>query len=395
MKNLKLVLVALIIGVLFSGCSSSGNDYGNGTTPTTPTTPAQSSYALTVTSGDGTGTIAVGTVTTIYSNPPAASQVFDKWVGDTASLANPNEWRTTLTMPAANVNVTATYKNVSAITFTNVVINGSQVYYYVPAVYRGIIMPFHGAGGSANGWVGSGSLENLSFCRYAAANGYAIVVTESKDRMMKRWDSSGPGSIDITNIDAIYASLEAAGIITPNKPKYGVGMSQGSGFCSLITAVKNYKASALYCLGGIDQIFDTSTIPTIWNMALKDITEDPNRLTTANANFMKLQQRTIPSQYYVNQPTPLNVNRFTIIPGISAAGSLSIFTALKAANYLDANNFFNIDPRVSSAWQSAIPAPYNTAAFVPSIDDQMYVVYTQHKFYKDSNYRTIAFFNQF
>ncbi len=391
MKNLKLWLLNLLLIVSLINCSSSGSD-SNGTN--TPSTPSQLSYTLTVASGDGSGTIATGTTTTIYSNPPSSNQVFDKWVGDTSTLTSPNEWRTTLTMPAANVNVTATYKTIPNITFTNVVINGSQVYYYVPPVYRGIILPFHGATGSATGWT-SNQLENVNFCRYAASNGYALVITESKDRVNKVWDASGANSIDIANIDVIISSLETSGIIAANKPKYGVGMSQGSGFCSLITFVKNYKASALYCLGGIDQIFNTSTIPTIWNMARKDITEDPNRLTTANANFQKLQQRTIPSQYYVNEPTPLNINRFTIVPGITTAGSLSIFNALKNAGYLDANNYFNIDPRVSSVWQSSIPAPYNTAAFVPAIDDQMYVVFTQHKFYKDSNYRTIAFFNQF
>ena len=392
MKNFKRFLYLNFFGYLISSCSSSSSD--SSYNPTVPIVPPQSSYNLTVNNGDGSGTISNGAVTTIYSNPPSSTQVFDKWVGDVASLTSSNEWKTTLTMPSSNINVTATYKTVTNFSFTNVVINGSQVYYYVPPVYRGIILPFHGATGSATGWT-STQLENVNFCRYAAANGYALVITESKDRINKVWDTSGANSVDIVNIDAIISSLESSGIIAANKPKYGVGMSQGSGFCSLITSVKNYKASALYCLGGIDQIYNSSTIPTIWNMALKDITEDPNRLTTANANYQKLQQRTIPSQYYVNQPTPLNVTRFTIIPGISSAGSLSIFNALKGAGYLDSNNYFNIDPRVSSSWQSVIPAPYNTAAFVPGIDDQMYVVFTQHKFYKDSNYRTISFFNQF
>ena len=392
MNNFKQFAYSFLIIYLLQSCSSSSNDSGNG--GTVPIIPVQNTYSLTVNNGDGSGTISNGTVTTIYSNSPTATQVFDKWIGDVASLASPNEWKTTLTMPSSNVNVTATYKTVTNFTFTNVVINGSQVYYYVPPVYRGIILPFHGATGSATGWT-STQLENVNFCRYAAANGYALVITESKDRVNKVWDASGVNSVDIANIDIIISSLESSGIIIANKPKYGVGMSQGSGFCSLISFVKNYKASALYCLGGIDQIYNSSTIPTIWNMALKDITEDPNRLTTANANYQKLQQRSIPSQYYVNQPTPLNENRFTFIPGISSAGSLSIFNALKGAGYLDSNNYFNTDPRVSSNWQSAIPAPYNTAAFVPGIDDQMFVVYTQHKFYKDSNYRTISFFNQF
>ena len=117
------------------------------------------------------------------------------------------------------------------------------------------------------------------------------------------------------------------------------------------------------------------------------------RLTTAKGNYDKLQARLIPSVYYVNQPTPLYVTRFTIVPGISTAGSTAIFNALKAAGYIDANNFFTLDPRVSQAWYSSVPAPYNTGAYIPDIEDQLFVAFTQHKFYKDSNSRTIEFFN--
>lgn len=358
----------------------------------TPTPPA-SSYTLIVNNGTGSGTYAISDTAYVFSNSPNSTQVFDKWTGDISALVSPNEFRTTLKMPANNLNITATFKTVPAINFTNVIINGSQVYYYIPPTYRGIILPFHGAGGNAIGWI-SNNLENLEFCRYAAANGYAIVITESKDRVNKTWDNSGVASVDIANIDVILSSLQTSGVIT-NKPLYGVGMSQGSGFCSLISYVKNYKAGALYCVPGISPIFDNSTVPVIWNMALKDITEDPNRLTTALTNYNKLLARSIPASYYVNQPTPVYPSRFTIIPGIDLAGSTAIYSSLKNAGYLDAKGFFNTDPRLSSAWFSAIPAPYNTATFVSHIDDQIYVSYTQHKFYKDANFRTIEFFNRF
>ena len=382
---------ALFLTLLLGSCKKSSTTPDP--VPTPP--PTQTAFTLTVSNGDGGGTYNVNDTAFIFSNPVSSTQVFDKWVGDVAALASPNEWRTSLKMPSANVSVTATYKTVVPVTFTNVVINGSQVYYYVPATYRGIVIPFHGAGGNATGWVGPQGTDNFEFCRYAIANGYAVVVTESKDRVNKVWDASGVSSVDITNIDVIINNLTTNGIIAAGKPFYGVGMSQGSGFLSLISFVKNYKAAALYCLGGIDQVFNTSTIPTIWNMALKDITEDPNRLITASANYQKLQTRTIPSAYYVNQPSPLLANRLTVIPGIDASGSAAIITSLKNAGYINSKNFVTIDPRVSQAWYSSVPAPYNTNAFIPKIDEVMYVAFTQHKFYKDSNFRTIEFFNRF
>ena len=140
-------LFGIILLAILSSCQSSDP------TPAAPPATNQT-FTLTVNNGDGSGTFTTGDTAYIFSNPTTSTQVFDKWTGDVTALTNPNEWRTTLTMPSTNINVTATYKTISPINFTNVVINGSQVYYYVPATYRGIIIPFHGAGGNATGWVG-------------------------------------------------------------------------------------------------------------------------------------------------------------------------------------------------------------------------------------------------
>src|SRR5262249_47693326 len=67
-------------------------------------------YALTVNNGTGSGSYAAGTVVTITANAPASGMVFDQWTG--ATVAAPGSSTTTLTMPAANTTVTATYKAV-------------------------------------------------------------------------------------------------------------------------------------------------------------------------------------------------------------------------------------------------------------------------------------------
>ncbi|MBI3858134.1 MAG: hypothetical protein HY293_20830, partial [Planctomycetes bacterium] len=64
-------------------------------------------YTLTVNSGTGDGSYASGTAVTITANAPAAGMLFDQWTG--ATVANATASTTTLTMPAANTTVTATY----------------------------------------------------------------------------------------------------------------------------------------------------------------------------------------------------------------------------------------------------------------------------------------------
>lgn len=378
--------ITLISAICSAGCKKSNvlNPQQVSTTLT---------YSLTVNTGSGSGTFHTGDTAFVFSDPPSTTQVFDKWTGDVTSLVSPNEWRSAVKMPSSNVSVTATYKTVPNITFTNTVINGSQVYYYVPASYRGVLLTFHGTGGSAINWV-SQQAEDVNFCRYAAANGYALVITESKDRVNMQWDLSLNNNTDIANIDVILKTLQNSGIISATKPLYGLGMSNGSAFCSLIAYLRRYKASALYCYGGIDKVFPLTNTPTIWNMAGNDVTDDPNRQITAFANCNVLKSRGIAVQYYVNTPTPLYASRFDIIPSVTSTASTNIYNALKTGGYLNSKGFFNVDPAVNSALQSVIPAPYNPLALQP-IGDQLYVAYAQHKFYKDSNYRTISFFNQF
>ena len=67
-------------------------------------------YALTVGSGSGDGSYAYGTVVALQADPPAAGMLFDRWTGDTASVANVTAASTTLTMQRRATAVTATYK---------------------------------------------------------------------------------------------------------------------------------------------------------------------------------------------------------------------------------------------------------------------------------------------
>jgi len=69
-------------------------------------------YTLNVISGSGDGSYEAGENVTITANGAPSGQVFDKWVVNSGSpqIADVNASGTTLTMPAGNVTVTATYK---------------------------------------------------------------------------------------------------------------------------------------------------------------------------------------------------------------------------------------------------------------------------------------------
>ena len=73
-----------------------------------------SSYALTVNSGTGSGSYAAGSIVELVAASAPSGQEFDRWTGDVGNVANVNAATTTLTMPAADATVTATYRAASA-----------------------------------------------------------------------------------------------------------------------------------------------------------------------------------------------------------------------------------------------------------------------------------------
>jgi len=84
----------------------------------TATYVAAATYSLTVNSGSGDGNYTDGTIVDITADAAPSGKQFDDWIGDTSGIADVNDPTTTLTMPAANQEVTATYKDATQYTLT-------------------------------------------------------------------------------------------------------------------------------------------------------------------------------------------------------------------------------------------------------------------------------------
>lgn len=82
---------------------------------------ASTLYTLTVQNGSGSGSYVAGSQPIVIANDPAAGQVFSHWTVDPSStpLASAVLTATVITMPAANVTVTAHYKAGTSTTTAN------------------------------------------------------------------------------------------------------------------------------------------------------------------------------------------------------------------------------------------------------------------------------------
>ncbi len=82
-------------------------------------------YGLTVNNGSGSGEYPTGEIITLTADAAPSGQVFDKWSGDTETVANPMLAETRIIMPSAAVEITATYKDLDNINYALTVNNGS------------------------------------------------------------------------------------------------------------------------------------------------------------------------------------------------------------------------------------------------------------------------------
>ncbi len=113
-----------------------------------------SSYNLTVNSGSGSGQYAAGTVVNIQANAPADGKMFDQWTGDVTHVANVNTANTTVTMPSANVAVTATYKDIPPTLYALTVTSGTGSGQYVAGTVVNIQANAPAAGKMFDKWTG-------------------------------------------------------------------------------------------------------------------------------------------------------------------------------------------------------------------------------------------------
>ncbi len=343
---------------------------------------------ISVTNGAGSGEFPAGETVYLLAAPNPDGKVFDRWIGDVEGLDDPSAAQTTLKLPDRDLALTATYKDAPAWTPKLETIENRRVFSFFPTDAVGVILFFHGSGGSAAAWIDARQgAENRLFLDDAVAQGFGIVVTESADRVNRQWSPRPPDSNpDIRFVNLILEMLRKRGDLTKATPVFGVGMSNGGGFVSRVSAVLGFQGQAIYCASGVNAYMARTTVPTIWCVARNDENVDNNK--DAEANFQQLASREVAAEFLVSEPSPVYPSRFQRIPGITTENALDIHDRLKAGGFLNDGDFLIEDP-ARSDWEHVLE-PYRRAQ--GAIDDQLSVCYARHKFFSTYNSRVLRFF---
>lgn len=130
--------------------------------------------------------VVAGTKVTITANEPEEGQEFDKWtvVAGDIILANETENETTFTMGTANVEVTATYKDLPSELYTLTVHNGetSGTYSEGDSVDIYFVSPEDGGSHTFSGWQGDvADLVSPEGIAFDTMSEYNTIAMPAKD----------------------------------------------------------------------------------------------------------------------------------------------------------------------------------------------------------------------
>ncbi len=372
-----------------------------------------------IVNGSGDGTYPAGTRVDIFANPPPDGQVFDRWTGDVAALGNgaivallP---RTTITVPATPVTLTATYKPAPAWKPTvvenfnpqNQTVSGqtsvvsTTLSYHVPAPASGIVFLLHETGGSGADWFSRP--EQLLLARDLVAAGYGVATLHSSNRTTGAWaqQTTLATNPDARNHAAAHDRLVAAAPQAAGKPIFFLGVADGAAaalrYADLLGAGTNprlVKGAVLYSSPGIDTLAVTSRVPQFFALAANDDALGNGGLLAVRDSAQFLLGRGVATGT-VNQPvSPVHPTRFRTLAltraSFTAADADTIWTTVKNAGVLDANNYPKTVPTAATL-SAALPAALRDTA--AEVSTQLAVAAAANRFYADANPRVLQFLN--
>lgn len=383
------------------------------------TVPPATEHRVTVDGGYGSGTYPPGATVHVWSAASTTSAVVRPWGGDVELLAEPDEWRTSFVMPARDVTLVANSTAVSVVPtverFTGVTSVAKTVRYILPPQMRGVVLFSHGTGGSG---AFLESTEAYPLALALVADGYGVVSIDAEEAVAgdlngdgkQRWSARATaGNVDLGNLQLLFDSFEARGMIPAGTSKFALGMSAGGNFSHLLGTLAatpagasfpqlRFAAAVSFCADATAaRSASLSTTPSAWYVcAAEDNPEVSN--AEARANEAELRGRGVATDYAEHTPSPLYDERFTRIEGIDAVASAAIAAELRAAGFVDDTGFVSLDADEIAAAVVADPASFPTIVSSrqgAAIRSQLKVLRAEHAMFADLTRRTIDFFDRF
>ncbi len=270
------------------------------------------------------------------------------------------------------------------------VIAGRDVSWAAPAGARATVVLFHGTGGSAANWLERP--EAMRFGKLALDHGYAIVAPSSGDREKGVWLSGWPDNVDFQMVVDVLADLRSRGAIPASGPVYGVGMSNGGSFVSVVGTRLGFDAVAIHCAtGAVKGWTGEMATPEVFYVYSEHDSIVPAEAVAAAAQVMR--ERGVRVREHRVTPTALNGEHLRRVIGIESAGHARIVRLrLKEAGLIDeADMVTRVPSQIEVA--SAI-ADMGNRVMIKGVWEELRLAWGEHAFTSDQALQTFAFFDE-
>lgn len=344
---------------------------------------------LLVGGGYGGGLHAAGSARAAFAEAPGSARVFARWQGDSALLADPRAWGAPFAMPARAATLTAEFAPLPALpALVEGQANGARWRALLPPAPRGLVLSFHGSGGSGD--LPFAKPEAQVATRLYYSRGLGVVGLDSSDRVARQWNPQfSLANPDIVNVQALLAQLRTAGAIAADTPVFCEGTSNGGGFCSRASALLGLRGQSLMIADGNEAVLAQAPVPTIWTLGRNDPTLAPGYLERAAASAAGLAARGVPQELNIVEPSPVYPERFARVDGVTLEQSRALTEALRTAGFLDAAGQVIRDPR-GEALDALIPAGLRSVQGY--LVAELEIAYAAHEYYSDHAHRIAHFF---
>lgn len=247
---------------------------------------------------------------------------------------------------------------------------------------------FHGLGESACTWIDR--VEGRRFSERLSDLGFLVVAPDSGPSK-SHWGTAWPDNKDVEAVDASFAALIDAGTILPSVPAVALGHSNGGTFAPIWAEASTTLAvvAAVDANGwGSDALSENADAPALMFITAENDLVVPHSLTEQAKDRAQDSGHDVQAIHNERQVIPWN--RFMRIPGIDDEDSRDIFEALDGAGLLDDEEKLAVNPRLDRRWEDALPDEMeeHTAA----IEEQLHVLYAEHRFSSDNAERIVRFF---
>ncbi|MEM7606750.1 MAG: hypothetical protein AAF411_15450 [Myxococcota bacterium] len=267
---------------------------------------------------------------------------------------------------------------------------------YPPGELRGLVVFFHGSGGSASFL---DRIETRAFVEELLAADYGSIATESTQRDEEmRWSASPETpNADVERVTRLVRQTLSERGLAADHPLFLVGMSNGAGFVgtlaeALSVSDLNLRAVMMQQNPWRRDVFEAGA-PTVPTFHVSVANESVSDLPRARAQVAQAQaENRGPVVDTVAEEVPLDPRRFLRIPGFTEARANAFFMDLVQRDLIDAagQRLANVDQLEASFRRT----PDGTLSFeeLRDVRSQILVTWAMHQMRSDYSEQAVAFF---